>query len=466
MLLYIVIIIAGVVLDQLSKQFAVIWLSGITTLPIIPNVLHLTYVENTGAAFSLFSNMRFFLIIVTLLFAAGIGYLFYILPKTKPYRNINIALSLMLSGAIGNLIDRIRLAYVVDFFDFRIIGFAIFNVADILVVCGTGLLIYSLLKNHNLFSKLEFGKKPSKLFNQVTSQLDSKIMDIDEDTDADLKEEVEIEPVTNISNIDITPVVRTDLMRLPTKRSIEFEPTPPSYESFFGDEVVKIYEPKRSRDSGLESNTEILHVEEILSELEANEPVVIKRENRYSKSSEKYEEMVRKLRENRDNESSKKRTKKTYNKEVSNYEKSISEFKDREEKREHEKNHDDWERYRTPPRSRRNRNSDQSNFEVIPQSETTARRIKNRKSKYSNMINSYESLVNSNRSQSKKEEPHWEKETKEPPKSHVEFKEIEEIEYIDTTPVRRNRYNDSTDSYLESIKEAAKKEYSSKNKKK
>ncbi len=159
MLIYIIIIVAGIIFDQITKFWAKNILSGMTTYSIIPNVLHFTYVENTGAAFNIFSDKQLFLIIITLVFIVLLGYLFYLLPKTKNYNLANLALALMLSGAIGNLIDRIFLSYVIDFIDFRIIHFAVFNVADSLVVIGALLLLYSYLKNQLILPN----KKPVEL---------------------------------------------------------------------------------------------------------------------------------------------------------------------------------------------------------------------------------------------------------------------------------------------------------------
>ena len=147
MLFYILVMIAGIAVDQLTKLYAINVLAKVTTVPIIPNVFHLTYVENTGAAFSMLSGMQPFLIIITIIFTVALSFFFYILPKNSKYFNLNLSLSLIISGAIGNLIDRIRFQYVVDFFDFRIIGFAIFNIADILVVVGCILMVITIFQN-------------------------------------------------------------------------------------------------------------------------------------------------------------------------------------------------------------------------------------------------------------------------------------------------------------------------------
>lgn len=134
---YILIIIALIVIDQASKYLALNNLVHIGSIPIINNVFHLTYVENRGAAFGMFQNNQIIFIIVALV--ASIVGLYYIYKKKLNLLG-NIAVTLIISGAIGNLIDRVRLGFVVDYFDFRFIWDYVFNVADIFVVVGTILL--------------------------------------------------------------------------------------------------------------------------------------------------------------------------------------------------------------------------------------------------------------------------------------------------------------------------------------
>lgn len=148
MSVFVCIILLCIALDQITKLFAIHFLSTVTTVPIIPNVLHLTYVQNDGAAFSLLSGHQIFLIVVTLLFIVLLIYFLYSMPKKRATLSINIALAMIIGGAIGNLIDRIRFQYVVDFFDFRLIGFAIFNVADVFVVTGCIVVILAVIRGN------------------------------------------------------------------------------------------------------------------------------------------------------------------------------------------------------------------------------------------------------------------------------------------------------------------------------
>src|SRR5699024_4127097 len=102
-----------------------------------------TYVENRGAAFGILQNQRWLFIILTVLICVG---MFYYLYTSKNISLIlRIAMSLILGGAIGNLIDRIKNGFVVDMFHFTFIDFPVFNVADCFVVVGTILLTYYLL---------------------------------------------------------------------------------------------------------------------------------------------------------------------------------------------------------------------------------------------------------------------------------------------------------------------------------
>jgi signal peptidase II len=157
-MIYLAIIIFVVFLDQYSKYLILTHIAPVDTYPIIPNVFHLTYAENTGAAFSLFANMQIILILITLIFIGILIFFLLKIPKTRENILINLSIAFIVGGAAGNLIDRIRLDYVVDFLDFRMIKFAIFNFADMFVVCGSLLLVIGLLANKNFFENNDFRK--------------------------------------------------------------------------------------------------------------------------------------------------------------------------------------------------------------------------------------------------------------------------------------------------------------------
>jgi len=139
---YILIILSLIGIDQFSKYLALKYLKGVSSIPIINDVFHLTYVENRGAAFGLFQNNQIIFVVVAMI-ACIVG-LYYIYKK-----DLNLlaksSIILLISGAIGNMIDRVRLGFVVDYFDFRIIWEYVFNVADIFVVVGTILLCIYIL---------------------------------------------------------------------------------------------------------------------------------------------------------------------------------------------------------------------------------------------------------------------------------------------------------------------------------
>ena len=142
-----------VAVDQGIKFWATMVLEPIGSMPLIPGIVELRYVLNKGAAFSMLSGKQGFLIAFTAV--ALLGILVYLLAK-RPAKNLEyIAWLLVLSGGIGNLIDRAVNQYVVDYINLLFMDFAVFNFADILVCTGIGLLILDLLLD-------EIGKKKAK----------------------------------------------------------------------------------------------------------------------------------------------------------------------------------------------------------------------------------------------------------------------------------------------------------------
>ena len=142
-LIYSAIIVGGVVIDQLTKLLSVIYLTKVDTVPIIEDVIHLTYLENRGAAFGMLSDHRYvFMIISTVMIVALSLYLYLGMAENMLY---SVSCAMIISGGIGNMIDRVALGYVVDFIDFRLINFAVFNGADSFVCVGAGLLILALV---------------------------------------------------------------------------------------------------------------------------------------------------------------------------------------------------------------------------------------------------------------------------------------------------------------------------------
>ncbi|QUH20903.1 signal peptidase II [Alkaliphilus sp. B6464] len=138
-----IIVIAVLILDQLSKILALKYLVPVGDIPIINNIFHLTYVENRGAAFGLFQNQKLFFVITTLLV---LGFIWFYAHHNRLNKMMIVGLSLVAGGAIGNLIDRVRLGFVVDYFNAVIINFPVFNIADSAVVVGAVLIGIFILK--------------------------------------------------------------------------------------------------------------------------------------------------------------------------------------------------------------------------------------------------------------------------------------------------------------------------------
>lgn len=129
----IIVVLFLVGFDQLTKILANRHFSAGDTKVIIKNVFEFTYLENRGAAWGMMSGKQVFFIILTIVMSIAIIYLLIKLPESKRYTPARIILWVLLSGAIGNLIDRIALNYVRDFINLLFISFPVFNMADIYV---------------------------------------------------------------------------------------------------------------------------------------------------------------------------------------------------------------------------------------------------------------------------------------------------------------------------------------------
>ena len=131
-------------LDQLTKYLAVIHLKDQPAIPLIKGVLELQYLENRGAAFGILQNQKVILLIVSVLFIGVILFFLNKVPDTSRYTILHVLAAAVIAGGVGNMIDRFRQGYVVDFIYFSLIDFPIFNVADIYVVTAT-ILVFVLL---------------------------------------------------------------------------------------------------------------------------------------------------------------------------------------------------------------------------------------------------------------------------------------------------------------------------------
>lgn len=134
-----VLIILILLLDQGTKLWAARALS-VQPLVLIPGALELTYLENRGAVWGLMQGWRIVFLVATLLFLAALIW-FYIKKHRDMTRLTRFILSLLFSGAVGNLIDRVALGYVRDMIYFRLINFPVFNVADSAITIAAVLLV-------------------------------------------------------------------------------------------------------------------------------------------------------------------------------------------------------------------------------------------------------------------------------------------------------------------------------------
>ncbi|GFI61489.1 lipoprotein signal peptidase [Clostridiales bacterium] len=124
-------------LDQLTKHMALTRLKPVMNVTFIDGFMDFTFVENRGAAFGILDGNILLLLAISIAICAVIIFAMVKMPKTKEYKWLKLDLLLILTGAVGNILDRIIRGYVVDFFEFTFIQWPVFNMADIYVVVGT-----------------------------------------------------------------------------------------------------------------------------------------------------------------------------------------------------------------------------------------------------------------------------------------------------------------------------------------
>lgn len=149
----VLLVCAAVIFDQYTKHLAVIYLKDKPAYVLWNGVFELSYLENRGAAFGLLQNRQIFFVCIAALIFVFVVYCYIRMPKTKRYLPLRLCGIFIVAGAAGNLIDRIRMGYVVDFFYFRLIDFPVFNVADIYVTvsfAGLILLVFFWYKEEEL----------------------------------------------------------------------------------------------------------------------------------------------------------------------------------------------------------------------------------------------------------------------------------------------------------------------------
>lgn len=156
-----IVLVLLVILDQFTKHLAVIHLKDKPAIPLIKDVFELCYLENRGAAFGVLQNQKIFFLIISVIILVAVVFVLFKVPEDKKYNLLHVLLVMVASGGIGNMIDRIRFEYVVDFFSFVLINFPIFNVADIYVTVsmfGLAILILFVYKDED-FSFLSLKRK-------------------------------------------------------------------------------------------------------------------------------------------------------------------------------------------------------------------------------------------------------------------------------------------------------------------
>ena len=141
---YILAIILCIAADQAVKYYVVSHLALYDHAPLIPGIVELFHIQNTGGGFSILEGHTWVLTLLTAVLMVGIAAA--MVKKLFPHPLAMWTLTAILGGGLGNLVDRVRLGYVVDMFNFQFMSYPVFNVADILVVCGTiGFAAYYLL---------------------------------------------------------------------------------------------------------------------------------------------------------------------------------------------------------------------------------------------------------------------------------------------------------------------------------
>ncbi len=136
--MFYLLILAVIIFDQVSKYYIQTNMDLNNSISVIDGIFSITYIQNTGAAFSVLQGKTIILIIIQVLVVLSI-FVYVFLKKNSIHWTLNVSLALIVGGGLGNLIDRVSYGYVVDFLHFHF--WPIFNIADISVCIGCGLLI-------------------------------------------------------------------------------------------------------------------------------------------------------------------------------------------------------------------------------------------------------------------------------------------------------------------------------------
>ena len=141
MLISLLVMVLAIAADQFTKHLTLLYLKDKTPVSLIDGVLELHFYPNTGIAWSMLEGQLFFIVFMGIVFLSVMLFFVLRLPEQKKFHILYILSGLLAGGALGNMIDRIRLGYVVDFIYFSLIDFPVFNLADVYVVVSGILLI-------------------------------------------------------------------------------------------------------------------------------------------------------------------------------------------------------------------------------------------------------------------------------------------------------------------------------------
>lgn len=148
-MVYILFAVLMIVVDQVTKYYVVTHFALGESVPVLDGIFHWTFILNPGAAFGMLEGSRWLFVLIAVIVVAAMWFLRKEIDALGLWARIGAAL--FAGGAIGNLIDRARQGLVIDFFDFRI--WPVFNVADIAICTGVGLIIWSILQTEVLENK-------------------------------------------------------------------------------------------------------------------------------------------------------------------------------------------------------------------------------------------------------------------------------------------------------------------------
>ena len=152
--IYFLVTAGAVVLDQISKYLTVRFIPLYEHIAVLPGVVGLTYVCNTGAAFSSFEGMRWLFVLLFLVFTGALLWEYF--KKPMPFTRFErFCIAAIYGGGLGNFIDRLRLGYVVDMIETLFMDFPVFNVADCFITCGCITLMAHLVFRNKSFWKDE-----------------------------------------------------------------------------------------------------------------------------------------------------------------------------------------------------------------------------------------------------------------------------------------------------------------------